>query len=86
MNIFILQPYAMTDPDNSLFCNVGIQQVRSVTRKTPLQPMWWYYYYSVMVPNSDPPGGDLHYTVITVCEGLGPGQACHLAVSVSILS
>lgn len=64
MNIFILQPYAMTDPDDSLFCNVGIQQLRSVTGKTPPQPRCWYHHYSVTGPGSDPPGGDPHYTLI----------------------
>lgn len=54
----------MTDPDDSLFCNVGIQQLRSVTGKTPPQPRCWYHHYSVTGPGSDPPGGDPHYTLI----------------------
>lgn len=41
MNGFILQPYAMTDAGDSLFCNVEIQQLSSGTGKTPLQPSWW---------------------------------------------
>lgn len=74
----------MTDAGDSLLqCGKSAAQLSDWGNSTSAHVV--VDYYSRAAPSSAPPCAELPPTTTAAWDGLGPGQACHLAASASIL-